>query len=194
MAVTTQRFTLDDYLTYEDGTDTRYELVNGALVAMAQPKGRHGAIAEFLNDRFRDEIKRLGHEWTAKQMAVAIQSPRGSRWDTARIPDVMVLSLAQWRTLRDREAVIRLNDPPPFLVVEVVSDSTITTDYRTKRVEYNVLDIPEYWVVEPIEHGITVMQPVEDLYEARPFTGEALIPSQVFPDLNLTVAEVLAAE
>jgi hypothetical protein len=29
MAVTTQRFTLDDYLTYEDGTDTRYELVNG---------------------------------------------------------------------------------------------------------------------------------------------------------------------
>jgi Uma2 family endonuclease len=116
MAVTTQRFTLDDYLTYEDGTDTRYELVNGALVAMAQPKGRHGTIAELLNDRFRDEIKRLGREWTAKQMAVAIQSPRGSRWDTARIPDVMVLSLAQWRTLRDREAVIRLNDPPPFLV------------------------------------------------------------------------------
>jgi Uma2 family endonuclease len=116
MAVTTQRFTLDDYLTYEDGTDTRYELVNGALVAMARPKGRHGAIAEFLNDRFRDEIKRRGHEWTAKQMAVAIQSPRGSRWDTARIPDVMVLSRAQWRTLRDREAVIRLNDPPPFLV------------------------------------------------------------------------------
>ena len=109
MAVTTQRFTLDDYLTYEDGTDTRYELVNGELVAMAPPKGRHGAIAEFL-------------------------------------------------------------------------------------VEYNVLDIPEYWVVDPIEHCITLMQPVEDLYEVRRLTEEALIPSQIFPDLNLTVAEVLAAE
>ncbi|NER85225.1 MAG: Uma2 family endonuclease [Leptolyngbya sp. SIO1D8] len=144
MTVTTQRFTIDDYLTYEDGTDTRYELVNGELIAMAQPKGRHGTIAEFLNDTFRAEIKRLGRDWTAKQMAVDIQSPRGGRWDTARIPDVMVLSLDQWRSLRDQEAVIRLNDPPPFLVVEVVSDSTTITDYRTKRAEYNVLNIPEY--------------------------------------------------
>lgn len=64
--------TLDDYLTYSNGTDSRYELVNGDLVVIAQPKGRHGAIAEFLNDTFRDEIKRLGREWTSKQMAIAI--------------------------------------------------------------------------------------------------------------------------
>ena len=147
MAITTQRLTLDNYLTYQDGTDTRYELVNGELIAVAQPKGRHGAITEFLNDIFRAEIKRLGREWTSKQMAVAIQSPRGGRWEPARIPDVMVLSLEQWRTLREQEAVIRLNEPPPFLAVEVVSDSTVMTDYRTKRVEYNVLDIPEYWVI-----------------------------------------------
>jgi Uma2 family endonuclease len=194
MAVTTQRFTLDDYLTHDDGTDTRYELVNGELIAMAQPKGRHGAIAEFLNDTFRNEIKRLGREWTAKQMAVAIQSPRGGRWDTARIPDVMVLSLEQWRTLRDQEAIIRLNDPPPYLVVEVVSNSTITTDYRTKRVEYNVLNIPEYWVVDPLKGCITLMQPVDDLYEAQQLTGDDPIPSFIFPDLAITVAQVLAAE
>lgn len=194
MTVTTQRFVLDDYLTYEDGTDTRYELVNGELVATAQPKGRHGAIAEFLNDSFRAEIKRLGHEWTSKQMAIAIQSPRGGRWDTARIPDVMVLSLVQWRTLRDQEAVIRLSDPPPLFIVEVVSDSTITTDYRTKRVEYNVLNIPEYWVVDPIKNCVTVMQPVEDLYEEQLFTENDLIVSLIFPDLTLTVNEVIAAE
>ncbi|MGD1908827.1 MAG: Uma2 family endonuclease [Leptolyngbyaceae cyanobacterium] len=194
MSVTTQRFTLDDYLTHDDSTDARYELVNGERVAMAQPKGRHGAIAEFLNDTFRDEIKRLSREWTAKQMAIAIQSPRGGRWDTARIPDLMVLSLEQWRILRDQEAIIRLNDPPPFLVVEVVSDSTVTTDYRTKRVEYNVLNIPEYWAVDPIKNCITLMQPVEDLYETRQFTGSTPIPSLIFPELTLTAAEVFAAE
>lgn len=79
-------------------------------------------------------------------------------------------------------------------MVEVVSDSTVTTDYRTKRVEYNVLNIPEYWVVDPIKHCITLMQPVEDLYEARQFTGSAPIPSLIFPELALTVAEVFAAE
>ncbi|MEM6424991.1 MAG: Uma2 family endonuclease [Cyanobacteria bacterium P01_D01_bin.128] len=194
MAITTQRLTLDNYLIYQDGTDTRYELVNGELIAVAQPKGRHGAITEFLNDIFRAEIKRLGREWTSKQMAVAIQSPRGGRWETARIPDVMVLSLEQWRTLREQEAVIRLNEPPPFLVVEVVSDSTVMTDYRTKRVEYNVLDIPEYWVIDPLKQCVTVMQSVEDLYEAQQFVGADYIASEIFPDLNLSVDAVFAAE
>ena len=194
MAITTQRLTLDNYLTYQDGTDTRYELVNGELIAVAQPKGRHGAITEFLNDIFRAEIKRLGREWTSKQMAVAIQSPRGGRWETARITDVMVLSLEQWRTLREQEAVIRLNEPPPFLVVEVVSDSTVMTDYRTKRVEYNVLDIPEYWVIDPLKQCVTVMQSVEDLYEAQQFVGADYIASEIFPDLNHSVDAVFTAE
>ena len=191
---TTQRFTLDDYLTHDDGTDTRYELINGELVAMAQPKGRHGAIAEFLNNTFRDEIKRLEREWTSKQMAVAIQSPRGGRWDTARIPDVMILSREQWRILRDQQAVIRLNDPPPFLVVEIVSDSSIITDYRTKRVEYNILNIPEYWVIDPLKNCVTILQLVEDLYEEEQFTADDMIASPLFPELALTVDEVLTAE
>ncbi|WP_008317291.1 Uma2 family endonuclease [Leptolyngbya sp. PCC 6406] len=194
MTVTIQPVTLDDYLSYSDGTDNRYELVNGALVRMAQPKGRHGAIAEYLNDIFRAEIKRLGYNWTAKQMAIALQSPRGGRWDTARIPDVMVLSLAQWHALRDQEAIIRLNEPPPFLVVEVVSASTTTVDYRAKRVEYNVLNIPEYWIVDPLESVITLLRPIDDLYEAQAFRGNDEIASATFPELPLTVEQILAAE
>ncbi len=194
MTITTQQLSLDDYLAYEDGTDTRYELVNGELIAMAQPKGGHGAIAEFLNDTFRAEIKRLGLEWTSKQMAIALQSPRGGRWDTARIPDVMVLALEQWRILRDQEAIIRLNDPPPYLVVEVVSDSTVTADYRAKRVEYNVLNIPEYWIVDPLKHCITLLQPVDELYEETRYTKNDLIRSVIFPELALTVEQVLTAE
>jgi len=193
MTITTQRLSLDDYLAYEDGTDTRYELVNGELIAMAQPKGRHGAIAEFLNDTFRAEIKRQGLEWTSKQMAIALQSPRGGRWDTARIPDVMVLALEQWRILRDQEAIIRLNDPPPHLVVEVVSDSTMTADYRAKRVEYNVLNIPEYWIVDPLKHCITLLQPVDELYEETRYTNNDLVQSAIFPELALTVEQVLTA-
>ncbi|MGF1498646.1 MAG: Uma2 family endonuclease [Elainellaceae cyanobacterium] len=163
MTTATQRFSLDAYLIYDDGTDTRYELVNGELIAMAQPKGRHGAIAEYLNDQFRAEIGRMGQAWTSKQMAIALQSPRGGRWDTARIPDVMVLPIDQWRALRNQEAMIRLNDPPPLLVVEVVSESTQTVDYRARRVEYNVLKIPVYWIVDPIANRITIFGLVEDL-------------------------------
>jgi Uma2 family endonuclease len=34
MTVTTKKLTFEEYLTYSDGTDTRYDLVNGELVAM----------------------------------------------------------------------------------------------------------------------------------------------------------------
>lgn len=194
MTLATQPLSLDEYLRYDDSTDTRYELVNGELIAMAQPTGQHGAIAEFLNDAFRAEIKRQQRDWTAKQMTVAIQSPRGGRWDTARIPDVMVLPLSQWRELRDQEAIIRLSDAPPLLVVEVVSESTRTIDYRAKRVEYNVLNIPEYWIVDPIDEQVVIFSLVEDLYEAQAFSGGDRLHSLVFPALTLTAAQILTPE
>ncbi|MBD2461014.1 Uma2 family endonuclease [Oscillatoria sp. FACHB-1407] len=192
--VTTTRLTFEEYLTYSDGTDTRYELVQGELVPMSLGEGQHGAIAEFLNDVFRAEIKRLGREWTSKQMTVGIRSPRGGRWDTSRIPDVMVISLEQWRNLRTREAVIELNEPAPFLVVEVVIETTKTVDYRAKRLEYNVREIPEYVVVDPLSSKITVFNSIEGLYEATEFLGGDRVQLQTFPELSLTVEQVLEAE
>ncbi|HEY0522006.1 MAG TPA: Uma2 family endonuclease, partial [Stellaceae bacterium] len=37
--------TVDEFLSWNDGTDRRYELVAGEIVAMAPPSERHGAIA-----------------------------------------------------------------------------------------------------------------------------------------------------
>ncbi len=106
----------------------------------------------------------------------------------------MVLALEQWRILQDQEAIIRRNDPPPYLVVEVVSNSTVSADYRAKRVECNVLNIPEYWIVDPLKHCITLLQPVDELYEETRYTNDNLIRSAIFPELALTVEQVLAAE
>jgi Uma2 family endonuclease len=39
--------------------------------------------------------------------------------------------------------MIELSDPRPFLLVEVVSESTKATDYRAKRSEYAVLRTPK---------------------------------------------------
>jgi Uma2 family endonuclease len=60
MAIATQRFTLDEYLAYDDGRDGRYELVNGELVPMGLGTGRHGAIIKRLERVLDDEIARLG--------------------------------------------------------------------------------------------------------------------------------------
>ncbi|NEO13036.1 MULTISPECIES: Uma2 family endonuclease [unclassified Moorena] len=191
MTATTALLSLEDYLSYNDGTDRRYELVNGELIAMSQPKGQHGAITEFLNDQFRAEIQDQGLAWVSKQGFIAIESPRGGRWDTARIPDVTVATLEQWQGMLDREAIIRLNESPPFLVVEVVSESTRTTDYRSKRVEYNLLGIREYWIVDPLKKQVVVLHLVDDLYEETVVVGDELIESTIFLGLQLSAQQVL---
>jgi Uma2 family endonuclease len=193
MAIATQKLTFEEYLAYDDGTDTRYELVDGNLVPMSLGTGKHGGIDEFLNDQFREQIKQRQLPWTSKQMSVGVRSPRGRNWDTSRIPDVTILTVAQWESMSDREAVINLNEPPPILVVEVVSPSTKTDDYRSKRAEYGLLEIPEYWIVDPLEEKITLCTLENQLYDSTEFQGDNLIQSPTFPDLNLTAAQILTS-
>jgi Uma2 family endonuclease len=53
--------TVEEYLTYDDGTDKRYELdENGVLVEMPPGTGKHEAIITFLVVRFFLEKERLG--------------------------------------------------------------------------------------------------------------------------------------
>ena len=194
MAVTTQKLTFAEYLAYDDGTGAKYELVNGDLVRMALGTGEHGDISEFLNATFKDEIKRASLPWTSKDMKIGIQSPRGNRWDTSRVPDVVVLPLEQWKGLQNRESVIALHEPPPLLVVEVTSPSTATADYRAKRAEYAVLNIPEYWIVDPTRSQVTICTLRDGAYDDQVFQGSDLLVSSTFTGLNLTAAQVLGAE
>ena len=45
---TRRHMTLEEYLTYDDGTDARYELVNGELVEMPSESDVNNAIAILL--------------------------------------------------------------------------------------------------------------------------------------------------
>ncbi|MBN3943204.1 Uma2 family endonuclease [Nostoc sp. NMS9] len=200
MTATTKKITFAEYLKYNDGTDTQYELVDGELIPMSLGTGKHGGISKFLERSFDDESAKMGQNWTAQKFSVGVRclrrpeagAPRGGRWDTSRIPDVVVLPTQQWEALSNREAVIELNETLPILVVEVVSESTQTTDYRSKRSEYAVLEIPEYWIVDPIQEIVTICTLVEGFYDAVAFRGQERIISFTFPQLDLSAEQVLA--
>jgi Uma2 family endonuclease len=190
----TARLSLAEYLAYSDSSDTRYELVAGELVPMALPTGRHVQIQKFLSQVFEAEIARQQLPWTTIQGGLGIQSPRGNRWDTVQIPDVVVLPLQQWQEMGSREALIRLEDPPPLLVVEVVSESSRAADYRAKRAEYCVLGIGEYWIVDPLEEKVSLLLLYEGWYDLLELKGSERVPSKVFVELELQAGEILAAD
>jgi Uma2 family endonuclease len=192
MVTTTHPLTFEEYLAYDDGTDTRYELVDGELLPMSLGTGKHGTLIQFLMRQFEMAIAQSAQPWVVLPAGlIGIRSPRGRSLDTSRIPDVTAVPLTQWEELANREAIINLDEPPPLLVVEVVSPSTQTTDYRSKRSEYGLLGIPEYWIVDPIAGKVTLCLIDHGFYDAVEYQGEEILQSLTFPNLKLSALDLL---
>ncbi len=198
MTLTTQKLTFEEYLKYNDGTDTTYELVRGELIPMSLGTGKHGRIIKLLERVFETEITRSSRPLVSLALLVGVRSPRGGKLHTSRIPDVVVIPELQWQGLQNREAVIDLGEPPPLLVVEVVSPSTRATDYRSKVSEYDVLNVPEYWIVDPQEEKITIFTlttiELDEVSYGEPgiFSGEMQLRSTTFPNLELTATQLFS--
>ena len=192
MTISIDRLTFAEYLNYNDGSDRRYELVNGELIPMSLGTGQHGAIIKSVECSLETEITSQKLDWVVLPGLVGIRSPRGGKWDTCRIPDLVVIPAEQWRTLATCEAVIEFTEAPPILVVEVVSESTKTTDYRAKRSEYSILDIAEYWIIDPLLAKITVFTLDDGWYEPAEFQGDALIQSSIFPALKFSLDRIIS--
>lgn len=177
--------TAADYLHYNDGTDDRYELVNGVLTEMPPESNFNARIAAFLFMQFLKLVPftRLCH----KDAELQVTSMRA----TFRIPDLMVLSEAGEAALAGSSRnTITLDMPAPLLVVEVVSPDNPARDYRFKRSEYAVRGIPEYWIVDPTQKQVLILTLVEGFYDEAIFKGDQLIASPTFPALALTPNQV----
>lgn len=182
--LTTEKlYSFAEYCQYDDGTEKRYELVDGKLEVVNPPTFRHILIAKYLEQVLDAEIARLGLPWLCIQEAGIRTGLRKSR-----LSDVFVVTQAQVKALMDRSAIC---ETPPLLAIEIVSPESVTRDYRYKRSEYAALGILEYWIVDPIENKVTVLTLNEGLYDETVFTGESRIISQQFPELTLTITQIL---
>jgi Uma2 family endonuclease len=181
--------TFEDYLAYDDGTDTRYELVDGELVAMPPESQRNNAIARRLWATLLQHVPldRLAY----KDTEVEVMGRRAR----CRIPDLLVHSEESLLAIQDQpRATLTRDMPPPSLVVEVVSpgEANRSRDYRHKRTEYAARGIAEYWIVDPETRQVTICQWVDGQYEDAVFQGDEAIQSTVVPQMPLTVGQLFA--
>jgi Uma2 family endonuclease len=192
MTTTTNRpMTLEEYLDYDDGAETHYELVAGVLVEMPTESPLNNLIALFLLTQFLRfvPLQQLCH----KDTEIVVTGARA----TVRLPDLIVLTEAGAAALRGAErSLITADMPPPALVVEVVSPGSKSQerDYRYKRSEYAARGVDEYWIVDPHQAEITVLTLVAGWYEEAVFRGEMRLMSATFPHLELTAIQVLQAD
>jgi Uma2 family endonuclease len=189
MTTTVKKLTLEEYLAYDDGTDTRYELVDGELVEMPPESDRNNLISLYLLSQFLKfvPIQLIRHKDT--ELVVIGNRTR------VRLPDLMILTQELFEAIALGRATITPDMPSPVMVVEVVSPGKVNEDrdYRYKRSEYAARGISEYWIVDPEKARITLLTLVDGLYEESVFQGNEIIKSATFPILDLTAAQVLAA-
>jgi Uma2 family endonuclease len=187
------QLTFSEYLVYDDGTDNRYELVDGELVMVPLPTAEHGDTIDELLHLFRAYIDSHNLPWKATDKAGVYTGINPlSRRERSRTPDLCVMTLAQWESLKADKKSSAVLKTPPVLVVEIVSPSSRTTDYESKRTEYESVKVPEYWIVDLIEQKVTVLTLVEGTYQEQVFTGCDRINSTTFLALELTVEKVLS--
>jgi Uma2 family endonuclease len=173
----------EEYLAYDDGTDNHYELEDGALILMNPSIGLHAIILTFLTHNLLNEIGRLQLPWIPLQLVGVRTATRRSR-----LPDLCVVPLEQMQPYLNVSAVL---ESGVVLAIELVSPDSIKRDYRFKRAEYAAFGIPEYWIVDPAEQKVTLLLLVDGLYEETVYHGDDTIQSQTFPELRLTVNQIL---
>jgi Uma2 family endonuclease len=66
-------------------------------------------------------------------------------------------------------------------------------DYRYKRSEYGAIEVPEYWIVDPLASRVVVLQLIDGLYEGNEFMGEDPVVSGLLPGFAATAAMILSA-
>ena len=181
-----KKYSFEEYLNYRDNQDNKYELVNGELFIMPPASGIHALITMFLLNKFTREIAIINAQWQVFPGNIGVRTAD----DKSRIPDLAILTVKQCQEIRFMTSAVLQS--PPQLVVEIVSPGNPEDDYRYKRSEYAVRGIPEYWIIDPQEVKVSVLLLVDGFYEVTEFTNKQTIISQTFPELELTVDEILS--
>lgn len=189
MTTTRRKLTFEEYLEYDDGTDNRYELVDGELIEVPPESEPNNWIAMSLCYQFivfiNPRLVRLNCE-----IQVPALQPKDAQ---NRFPDLAVLR-EEHLALTQNRFTITIDMPPPQLIVEVVSPGRVNRerDYDRKRDQYQAIGVSEYWIVDPQNKVVMVLYLESAGYVEQIFRENERILSRIFPDLVVTPEEIFA--
>ena len=162
MALPAHKFTLADYLPWENAQETRHEFYRGEIFASVGARRLHGLVALNLATMLKSALKGSPCRAFIESMKVQVGN------DAIFYPDVFVTcDAADLKT----DMVFR----HPSLIAEVLSDSTQAYDRGLKFAAYRQLDsLKEYVLIDPDTRRVEVFRRNERLnFELHDQTGHA---------------------
>jgi Uma2 family endonuclease len=157
-----KRMSLAAFFDWDDGTDARYELVDGRLVAMAPAIEAHGTIIANLAAVIRPRLK------PPCRVVVEAGITPPDRADTWYEADLVVTCAPAERGAR---AVTE-----PRLIVEVLSHSTAAHDRGVKLTDYRrIASVEQILVVASEDRHVEVWRRAADGWAVQDLIGDAAI-------------------
>lgn len=203
-AVQFQTYSVEEFLNLDLPEGQEYELIDGTIVPMAEPSGEHENLRSELMVELRLESRRCQLGLLIHPKPALELGPKNTRK-----PDLIAIHRDAWNRQTQSQAVLK---EAPSVVIEIVSTNW-EEDYRNKPLWYAAFGVTELWIVDPlftlarypnrrnpkiqeptISIGQLVNSPsilVEREYEFQSFTGNQRIQSRFFPDLDLTVVQII---
>ena len=157
-----KRMTLAEFLEWDDGTDRRYELLDGVPVMMAPTLEAHGELAAALGAEIRARLRPPCRVISKAGILIP------DRADTYYVADLAV-------TCAPREPGRRMVTEP-VLVIEVLSPSTSQVDRWRKVADYRTLpSVQEILVAFSDERRVEVQRRTPDAWRVEDLIGKAEI-------------------
>jgi Uma2 family endonuclease len=158
-----KRMSLAAFLEWDDGTDARYELLDGRIVAMAPPVEAHGTIVANLAAVIRPKLK------PPCRVVVEAGITPPDRADTWYQADLVVTCAPPERGAR---AIAE-----PRLIVEVLSPSTAAHDRGVKLADYRrIVTVEQILLVASEDRHVEVWRRAEDGWKVQDLIGDAAVP------------------
>ncbi|MDJ0649195.1 MAG: Uma2 family endonuclease [Xenococcaceae cyanobacterium MO_188.B19] len=138
--------TVEEYLKFEQDAEIRHEYVAGQIYAMAGASEAHNLIVTNLIAILRPHLRGSSCRAFVSDMKVKVKAQQA---DIFYYPDLLVTC-----DPNDSKKYFKTN---PNLIVEVLSDSTETTDRREKRLNYQTIkSLQEYVLVSQNEMKVEI--------------------------------------
>jgi Uma2 family endonuclease len=172
--------TADDLRTLPDDGN-RYEIIGGELYVSPSPTFFHQRVSFKLTSA-------LDAYLTSTSAGQAVAAPMDVHLSANDVvqPDLLVV-------LNDNKQIIHKHGivGPPDLVIEILSPSSMETDFLRKSKLYERSGVREYWIVNPEGATVSVQTLEGDRYVLTgEFSREATLRSKVLDDYELKLATI----
>lgn len=181
-----------------ESSSQRYELHRGVVVEMPKPKGKHSQVAGYVIKTLNHAIDQGRQPWFIPRECLVRTGA-----DIAYEPDAIVLNEPALADEPDweRGSIVALGQSIQ-VVVEVVSTNW-QDDYLHKLADYELMGIPEYWIIDyaalggrrfignPKQPTITICSLVDGEYQLQQFQASDRLISTTFPALQVNATEIL---